>query len=762
MVLTRVSRQRERGTGEPDNPMTSFQTLALAGPGPEAGTATRPGYRMRRFLAVGAMIAAVAIGLPRFLTHSPYSRFGVQLVWPREQGPPVVDKVVGPPSQGLLARGDALIEVNGEALTRQVMREHFRAGWPREPLQLVFERGGRRIEAVLPPVRLGAWQRVRIYTLPLAAVIAVPIVAFLLVWRRPDLGTAWVFLWFALQQGMGAIYDLFRFPPPEVGGSFKLYLMLYHGLTFLYPAAFIHFMTVFPRPRWAGRRPWQSAWFWVVVLAYALAPILPLLARAAGRPVDVVFTWFDIVVVALGTIALVERYVRPGRAEWNPRRSERALALVVAIAMFAATLFSIFGALEADPRIQALLMLPMTRLIFSAVLLAWLGSPLLIALLIANDPAFDPRRLIVRSIPYALLTGVLAGLYLGLVVLAQRMFAAATGEDAMVFNVVAALIVAFAFAPLRDRLQRALDRLYGRDPQALRRALDRCGQELLSALDRDEVRASVEAGLASGLKRQVTLEWPVPGPPRVRDPEDIPEDARAAVDNLLAQAGIRLENLALQEQRAAAERHAVELREAATRAELRALQAQVQPHFLFNALNALSYLTETDPPAAQRFTERLADMLRYTIEAGARPAVLLSEELAFVEDYLGVARERYETPLEFKVGVAPDLLSTAVPPLMLQPLVENSLKHGCQPGSRALHLSLEARRDQDWLTLRFADDGAASGNGAPGLGVGLENLSQRVLRFAGPQASVQAGPIAGGGFAVTLRWPAALRPAGAA
>ena len=744
--------------------MTPSHTLALSdatpGPPPAPGAAVRPDYRGRRVLAVMAMIVAVAIGLPRFLTHSPYSRFGVQLVWPRDAGP-VVDKVVGPPSEGVLLHGDVLVAVNGEVLTRQVMREHFRTGWPRGPLELVIDRGGRRIETVLPPVRLGAWQRVRIYTLPLAAVIAVPIVAFLLVWRRPDLGTAWVFLWFALQQGMGAIYDLFRFPPAEYGGAFKLYLQLYHGLTFFYPAAFIHFMTVFPRPRWAGRRPWQSAWFWVVVLVYVLAPLMPLIAGALHRPVDDVFTWFDIVVVALGTLALVERYARPGRADWNPRWSERTVALVVAIAMFAATLFSIFGALESDPKILAMLMLPMTRVIFSAVLLAWLGSPLLIALLIANDPAFDPRRLVVRSIPYALLSGVLAALYIGIVLLAQRMFAAATGEDAMVFNVVAALIVAFAFAPFRDRMQRAIDRLYGRDPETLRRALDRCGQELLSALDGDEVRAAVEAGLTSGLKRRVALEWPAGAAPRVREPEDLPEEARAAVDNVLAQAGIRLENLALQQQRAAAERHAVELREAATRAELRALHAQVQPHFLFNALNALSYLTETDPPAAQRFTERLADMLRYTVEAGTRPAALLSEELAFVEDYLGVARERYEGPLEFKAGVAPELLSTAVPPLLLQPLVENSLKHGCGPDSRGLHLSLEAGRENGWFTLRFADDGDVQKNGAPGLGVGLANLAQRVLRFAGPQASMDAGPMPGGGFAVTLRWPAEPRAVGA-
>src|SRR5919197_693758 len=206
--------------------------------------------------------------------------------------------------------------------------------------------------------------------------------------------------------------------------------------------------------------------------------------------------------------------------------------------------------------------------------------------------------------------------------------------------------------------------------------------------------------------------------PRLAEHEELRDEERQAIENLLLQAGIRLENLSLQEQRAAAERQAVELREAATRAELVALHAQVQPHFLFNALNALSYLTETDPPAAQRFTERLADMLRYTIEAGQRRAALLSEEIAFVEDYLGVARERYENPLTFEYRGTPELLSAAVPPLLLQPLVENSLKHG----------------------------------GAPGLGLGLGNLEQRLKRFAGSTAAMDAEPRPEGGFAVTMRW----------
>ena len=177
----------------------------------------------------------------------------------------------------------------------------------------------------------------------------------------------------------------------------------------------------------------------------------------------------------------------------------------------------------------------------------------------------------------------------------------------------------------------------------------------------------------------------------------------------------------------------------------------MQPHFLFNALNALAYLIEIDARAAQRFTERLADMLRYTVEAGSRPASLLSDEVAFVEDYLGVARERYENSMSFEYRGARDLLSVAVPPLLLQPLVENSLKHGAN-GGRPLHLVLEARTEAEWLDLTFLDDGGCNGNGAVGLGVGLENLAQRLRRFGGSDASVAAGPRDAGGFEVRMRW----------
>ena len=321
------------------------------------------------------------------------------------------------------------------------------------------------------------------------------------------------------------------------------------------------------------------------------------------------------------------------------------------------------------------------------------------------------------------------------------LLATVTGEQALVFNVIAALVLAFAFAPLRERVQRAIARVYGRDPEALREALDAAGDSLLSALDKTEVRGAVEAGIERGMHRSVAIEWPEHEAPRLAEPEQVPDFARGPIVALLKQAGVRLENLRLTAERVAA-----------TRAELRALQAQVQPHFLFNALNALAYLIEIDPMAASRFTGRLADMLRYTVEAGRRQAALLADEIAFVEDYLGVARERYENPLHFRFRGDPALLSASVPPLLLQPLVENSLKHGIKPGESSLRMTLDAKQSAGWFVLEFADDGVPHGNGVPSLGVGLENLEQRVRHFAGPDARVQAMPRPEGGFAVHMAW----------
>lgn len=707
--------------------------------------------RMRRFLAVAAMAAVIALGLTRFLTHTPYQRLGVRLDWNNPMGQARVADIVGPPGKGLLQRNDVLVELDGQALTRDYVAERFKKGWPRDAIALTIERRGERRSLILPPLHLSTWQRVRTVTVPLIGVVAAPLVAFLLVWRRPDLTAAQVFFALALIQALGAVWNLFRFPQFTFTGPSRSLLDFYHALIFWFPAVFLHFMTVFPRPRWNSAHPTRSVWFWVVIAAYATPPALFLASRLGGANVDTLYIWFQSVAIPLGSLALIERYARPPRPEWSPMLRERVIAVIVAVTLLCG---AVIDMIPDDSRMVALFSLSLFRVFYTVLLFGLLAVPLLIAYLVANDPAFDPRRLVVRSLPYALLSAVVAAVYLAVVLVSERLFAEFTGETTMTFNVIAALIVAFAFAPLRERLQRALDRLFGRDPRALRMALDQAGRDLLRALDRDEVVGAVEAAVTRGLKRRVEIVWPENGMPSLAEAEEVRDEERSAIESLLIQAGIRLENLALQEQRAADERNAVELREAAAKAELRALHAQVQPHFLFNALNALSYLTETDPPAAQRFTERLADMLRYTVQASDRRAALLSEEISFVEDYLGVARERYENPLCFEYRGKPELLSLSVPPLLLQPLVENSLKHGCAPDKEALHLSLEAQAADGWLTMVFRDDGRLNGGRVPGLGVGLQNLEHRLRSFAGNDASMAAGPAPAGGYEVRFRWRA--------
>jgi hypothetical protein len=720
-------------------------------------------YRLRRALAVAGVLLALAFAVPRVATHMPYQRLGLTLAWTAD-GHAHVQEVVGPPSKGLLEPGDVLVGMNGEPFSRDKSSGTYTSrSLPKDAITFDILRHGARLQILVPPVRLTLWQRVRFLLFRLAALIAAPIVAFALVWRRPDLGTARVFLWYAALQGIAFVFQIYRHPEVELTGAFKQWMGLYGWLACWAPAAFVHFLAVFPRPRWRPEARMKSVWFWLVALSYVVPVYFVVQLLQTGHLPERPYMFFESGALAIGVVSLIERYAGPSRGEWNPARSQRVLGLSVAAVMLIGGAVS--WLLDGE-RGEVWYQFPAVRLLVTILGFGLLLTPFALAYLLARDPIFDPRRILERSIPYALLSGVLAAVYLSLVFVGQSLFAAATGEGAVGFNVVAALVLAFAFAPLKERMQRALDRLFRRDPLALRAALDQAGRELLGALDRDEVRASVDAGLTRGIGRSVPLDWSEPGGPTLASAEDLPEHARAGVENLLLQARIRLENVTLQAERAAAERRALELREAATSAELRALHAQVQPHFLFNALNALSYLTEVDPPAAQRFTERLADMLRYTVQASERPAVLLSDEIAFVEDYLGVARERYEGELLFRYRGPQELLSAAVPPLVLQPLVENSLKHGFSGERRSIHLDLDAETHDGWLTLRFTDDGCngqSSGNGerphnghaAPrvrGLGVGLDNLEQRIRRFGGSESSMAAGPAEAGGYRVTLRW----------
>lgn len=182
-------------------------------------------------------------------------------------------------------------------------------------------------------------------------------------------------------------------------------------------------------------------------------------------------------------------------------------------------------------------------------------------------------------------------------------------------------------------------------------------------------------------------------------------------------------------------------------ARLQALQTQLQPHFLFNALNTISAFVERDPRGARRMIEHLGDLLRLSLENSSRQLTTLEEELKALNHFLAIQRVRFADHLEVSVTAEPDTLRATLPGLILQPLVENAIRHGValQELSR---VTVSATRDNGDLRLRVADNGPGLPAGwrlATGAGIGLSNTQQRLAQLypATHQFSISEKPDGG-------------------
>lgn len=188
-------------------------------------------------------------------------------------------------------------------------------------------------------------------------------------------------------------------------------------------------------------------------------------------------------------------------------------------------------------------------------------------------------------------------------------------------------------------------------------------------------------------------------------------------------------------------------------AQLQALRMQLQPHFLFNTLNAISALALADPLQARLMIARLSDFLRLTLEERHAPQVPLARELEFLRCYLDIQQVRFQDRLSTQLDVADDALRAAVPNLILQPLVENALRHGllakAEPGS----LQVVGRRDGDELYLCVDDDGLGLPPGGANEGIGLTNTRARLAMLFGGDARLELQRRDGGGTRVELRLP---------
>ena len=198
----------------------------------------------------------------------------------------------------------------------------------------------------------------------------------------------------------------------------------------------------------------------------------------------------------------------------------------------------------------------------------------------------------------------------------------------------------------------------------------------------------------------------------------------------------------------------LELEKRLAEARLMTLQMQLNPHFLFNALNSVATLIHHDTKAADRMLVRLAELLRLTLDNTSAQEIPLRAELALLERYLEIERIRFGDRLSFRVAIPGDLLDVRVPTLVLQPIVENALQHGIGPLARAGLVEIIGRRDGDSLVLEVRDNGRGLPVGQTGRdGIGLSNTRARLHHLYGEQQDLTLKNGESGGVIVTIRLP---------
>jgi LytS/YehU family sensor histidine kinase len=197
-------------------------------------------------------------------------------------------------------------------------------------------------------------------------------------------------------------------------------------------------------------------------------------------------------------------------------------------------------------------------------------------------------------------------------------------------------------------------------------------------------------------------------------------------------------------------------------AQLKMMQAQVEPHFLFNTLASVDYLIETDPARASTMQKNLIQYLRAALPQMREGSTTLGKEMVLCRAYLEILKVRMEDRLRFAVNVPQGLSSARFPPMMLQSLVENAIKHGLEPKPEGGSLTLSADISHGRLRVTVADTGLGFGAaGTAGGGVGLDNVRERLAALYGGEASLRIEGNTPTGTIVTIEVPYQLDPAAA-
>ena len=199
--------------------------------------------------------------------------------------------------------------------------------------------------------------------------------------------------------------------------------------------------------------------------------------------------------------------------------------------------------------------------------------------------------------------------------------------------------------------------------------------------------------------------------------------------------------------------HRRELDRSRSDMQLRMLQAQIEPHFLFNTLANVSALIRSDPPKAEQLLSHLNAFLRATLQRSRVEASTLGDEAELVRNYLTIIELRLGARLQWQIDLADDLLKLPFPVLLLQPLLENAVKHGIEPKRGGGSITLRGWRDGQRLLLEISDSGVGLAPRQSNAGFGLDNIRQRLSAHYGQAGQLQLNPNARGGATATLEIP---------
>ena len=187
-------------------------------------------------------------------------------------------------------------------------------------------------------------------------------------------------------------------------------------------------------------------------------------------------------------------------------------------------------------------------------------------------------------------------------------------------------------------------------------------------------------------------------------------------------------------------------------AQLRMLQAQIEPHFLFNSLANVAALIEVEPKLAGRLLDALIRYLRSSLTRTRAEGGTLGDEVGLLTAYLDVLKIRMGERLAYAFEIAPEFLAMAFPPMLLQPLVENAIRHGLEPKVAGGQVTVSVRRQDGRLRISVVDDGMGFSE-TPGEGVGLANIRARLAAIYGPTARLELSPGVGAGVTATMSLP---------